>query len=127
MLYHLLRAPVTNKDGVVQRTAQGQIIWELQCGAKVGMPPQKFAPGTVVKTPDAKGDVVVECPGCYNGQDEVRSDADIAQQKRLDEENATLDGDIGDAVEETDQTASVAETETLKEDDDPWGEEQVQS
>jgi hypothetical protein len=87
------------------------------------MPPQKYPPGHVVQVPDGNA-AILECPGCYNGQEETRSDRDIRRQQAAEAENSTLDGDIGEA-EESETLSSVQEDETIKEDDDPYGESLV--
>jgi len=121
MKYHFLRAvvmdPTTRK---ASRTADGRVVWELECGQKVAMPPQKFPAGFCVQVPDGLPQVM-ECPGCYNGAEETRSDKAIRQQQAMEAENSTLDEGIGEA-QESETIASAHEDETLKVDDDPYGE-----
>ncbi len=86
------------------REERGQIVWECGCGLNVFMPKQKFSKGTVVQIPDNRGDLAIECPGCYAGVEEGRSvEAVEAEQQRSQEDGrTTFDDTLGDAVDESD-------------------------
>ncbi len=59
--YHLLSKPI-------QRNQDGSITWMAHCGIKVSLK-KPCRPGDQVQTADKRGNEIIECAGCYAGED----------------------------------------------------------
>lgn len=75
--YHTLLKPLRRAPDNVR------VIWLTTCGIEVAMPPQKFSPGHTVQTPDKRGGEVIECAGCYAGQDQAEPEIGGDDSERL--------------------------------------------